>query len=162
MTLCSVQTYQLKGSFKDTSLKSRNLTSQSTSHVVSIMNCAAPRISPVLMVWVCRRVTVCNPRISSNETGELFTNAYRFTPAHSSIGSLLSHLDSPYHLYPHHPNPVSSSHHLVENLIGFDFAMGPEEATTAAKGDVSGTADTKETVVWVVENERDGRGERET
>ena len=47
---------------------------------------------------------------------------------------------------------------MVENLIGFDFAIGPEEATTAAKGDFSGSWDTRETVVKVVENEGDGRG----
>ena len=50
----------------------------------------------------------------------------------------------------------------MEKRNGFDFAIGPEEATTAAKGEVSGSRDTKETVVRVVLCVRDGRGDRGT
>ena len=39
-----------------------------------------------------------------------------------------------------------------------DFAIGPVEVTTAAKGDFSESWDTKDMVVQVVEKERDCAG----
>ena len=46
----------------------------------------------------------------------------------------------------------------MENRNGLDFAIGPEDATTAALGDVFGSGGTREKIGVVVLCVGDGRG----